>query len=412
MGVWLLAVAHFMAHGQSLEERVQRLEMSMRETPRQALDLTWKPADPRSSNFNLGPTASKVYFHDQPVTLGISAEFLTFSERRGLDGTSKNLNRANVATIEPALAFQLGNQFVFNTQFLFENGGAESSDTVTLRKGQSVLKMAYLDWLISADVKMGVRVGHQLVPMGLTNTSSESLTYFGVLKPELEREIVPSNWHENGVTYWLYTERADFEFGIFNSLNASGLKGETFLSGGRANGQNAAVENPMAVTRVRWRENFFTMGGSLAAGRTDQGTESYRNGTFALWDLNLHFDQDRVRSYFQYAAGKLLDADAISAVNGTVMGEAAKGFAMEVAYQAFTSLRHSTWIFARYSKYDLHDQVPKGLTRDHTYNKSIVTLGLQYLPTPNIVFKVDHQFRRNEAADEDDEFNVGAGLSF
>lgn len=375
----------------------------------------WRPVNPAHTFTALGPSASKIYFSGKDrVAWGMSADFLSFADRRGLDSFGNpNLDRLNVMALSPSLAVQLHRRVVFNSQFLFENGGAESSNTVTLQKGQAVVLQAYVDWFENEKQQFGVRIGHQLVPMGTVNTAQEAITYFGVLKPELERELIPSTWHENGISFWVRRKHAEFQIGAFSSLNAQGMRGDSFLAGGRSHGQSAPSQDLMGTMRILVKGKFADLGASVAAGQTAQGTLAYRHGTFALGEVHLRLKPSRSFEIFlQSGQGQLMDADSISVVNGTVMGERARGASGHLAFEVWRSTEQKLWLFARHSRYDLHDRVPDSLLRDDSLNKTATTIGVSYFPLANWVVKADYQFRKSSAQDEEDEFNVGTGLSF
>ena len=78
----------------------------------------------------------------------MTTDFLSFSDRRGIDAVTgkPNIDRLSVSSLSPSLSAQLHPRVIFNSQFLFENGGAEASNTVTLQKGQAVVLQAYADW--------------------------------------------------------------------------------------------------------------------------------------------------------------------------------------------------------------------------------------------------------------------------
>lgn len=360
----------------------------------------------------LGPTASKIYF-DPGATwqLGVSSEVFTFQEKRGAEGSAEAINRANVLSVAPVLSFRLHPRLIFNSQFLFENGGSEASNTVTLQKGQSVITQAYVDWLADERGQAGVRVGHQLIPLGWVNTRSEPVTYLSVLKPELERELIPSSWHENGVTFWVDRPRADIQIGVFNSLNAGDFKGETFLAGGRSQGQNAPADDFMITSRINMKLNHLTIGGSLAFGNSAQGDPGLSNATFNLSELHFRFHLKRFELLGMLARGQVGDAEAISILNSTTMGQMARGSQLQAAFDLIRG-DQSIWVFGRYSRYNLHEQVPTGYTADPELDKSQVTYGLAYFPIPQVTLKMDYSLRTNEAKSAEDEFALGLGLVF
>ncbi len=375
----------------------------------------WRPVSPEQTFTGLGPAASRIYFSGKDrVAMGMTADVLSFSERRGLDSSGNpNVDRLNVAGLAPVIAVHLHKRVVFNSQLLFENGGAESSNTVTLQKGQAIVLQAYVDWFESEKRNFGVRIGHQLVPIGTVNTTQEAITYFGVLKPEIERELIPSTWHENGISFWVRRPQAEFQIGVFNSLNATGLRGDSFLAGGRSHGQNAPAQDLMGTARVRIQGSFAELGGSIALGQTAQRNVAYRHGTFGVGEMHLRLKPARyIELFLQTAQGQIVDADSISVVNSTVMGERARGASGHLALQVWRTPQQSLWLFARHSRYDLHDRVPEGFARDESLNKTTTTIGASFFPLPNWVVKADFAMHKSSAQDEEDEFNIGTGLSF
>ena len=387
---------------ESLELRLQSLETQLRElrapTPFKIL------RDPSQSRTQLGPVASKIYFdREASWQAGLSTEFFTYQEQ--------DYDRANVLTVAPVLAFRPHRRVIFNSQFLFENGGAESSNTIAYQKGQAVVQMAYLDWLADEAGEAGVRVGHQLVPIGWTNTRQEPVNYLSVLKPELEREMIPSSWHENGVSLWLDRERADFQVGIFNSLNARGYRGDTYLAGGRAQGQNAAANDMMGVFRVNAKNEWFLLGASIAAGNSAQNDDALRNAGFRLAEIHARVKLSRLEIQGMVVQGNLEDAEAVSVYNATAMPVKTRGNSVQAA---FNLVAHGPglWIFARQSDYNLNAEMPIGYAANPALDKAVTTLGLTYFPLPNLVVKSDFQWKSDAAGGRNTELSFGLGAVF
>lgn len=402
----------------SVEQRLEKLENTISqlrinntvETP--TLETKFTPARPKQTFTGLGPAASKIYYQPAATTWGMSSEFMSFAVRHGRDAYgARNTDRLNVTSLSPSLAARLHPRVLFNSQLLIENGGSETSNTVTLQKGQVVVLQAYAEWLGDDRNELGVRIGHQLIPMGWVNTLNEPITYHGVLKPELERELVPSTWHENGVSLWVNRARADIQVGVFNSLDASGFKGETFLAGGRSHGQNAKAEDFMYVVRLNAKAENLLVGASLGAGQSAQGGDSYMHGTFNLGEVHALLRFRGFELFGQAAQGQLQDADSISVVNGTVMGSKAKGYSVQLATSLWKS-KQPVWVFGRHSKYNLHDQVPSGMAQDPGLEKTANTFGVSYFPLANWVVKADYAFKKSSEQNEEDEFNVGTSISF
>lgn len=386
-----------------------------RESTTPAVSVATPPAEkrlnPAQTWTGLGPSASKVYFNrDQELVFGLSSEFFTFKQQKGLTGSTPNVNRTNVLSLAPALGIRLDKKLLFNSQILFENGGSESSDSVGLQKGQAIVRMAYVEWFPKGDAS-GIRLGHQLIPIGVVNTSADPTTYFGVLRPELERELIPSSWHENGLSAWLTRAGMDFEGGIFSSLNSAGFRQDTFLAGGRSQGQNSASDDLMAAIRANVRSGNFSFGASGVLGNSAQGNNSIRAGSFQLGEVHGGVNFTRFQISAMLAHGELQDAESISIVNLTTVSETAKGYSAEMALEILGDSQ-KLWLFARYSHYNLADKVPAGSTADPALNKTVTTTGVSYFPLANIVIKADYAAKRSGAGNDEDEFNLGAGFVF
>lgn len=388
-----------------LNSRVQKLETMMdelRAERRPARFEILRSAD--QTRTQLGPAASKIYFSpDSEWQVGLSTELFTFK--------LADESRANVLGVAPVLAFRPHRRLIFNSQFLFENGGSESRNTVAYQKGQSIVQMAYLDWLLGESGEAGLRVGHQLVPLGWMNTRAEPVNYLSVLRPELERELIPGGWHENGVSLWVDRPRADIQIGVFNSLDARSFKGESFLAAGRSQGQDAAAHDLMAVFRVNGKNDWFLLGASIAAGNSAQNDPALRNAGFRMAEIHGRARFKRFELFGQGVRAQLDDAEAISIKNGTSMPEAAQGSMAQAAVDVMGG-KKQLWLFARFSDYNLNARMPAGNSVDPAKDKQVTTLGAAYFPLPTLVIKTDLGIKSNAGGTRDNELSVGVGAVF
>lgn len=90
----------------------------------------------------------------------------------------------------------------------FEAGGAGTAVETKIRRngeyeteiekgGEVALEQFHITRLILPE--LNVRVGHIIVPVGLTNFNHEPINFFGTSRPEGETTIIPSTWHETGL---------------------------------------------------------------------------------------------------------------------------------------------------------------------------------------------------------------------
>ena len=66
--------------------------------------------------------------------------------------------------------------------------------------------------------------------------------------------------------------------------------------------------------------------------------------------------------------------------------------------------------YLRYEQIDTQAEVPQGFAADPANDQSLVTLGAQVLPIPNIAVKLDYTFVSNEAQTGTD--RLSASLSY
>ncbi len=72
----------------------------------------------------------------------------------------------------------------------------------------------------SFDKWANIRIGHIVVPVGLNNAHHEPLNFFTVYRPEGENTIMPSTWHQTGISFWGRYKDFRYEAQFLAGLNA------------------------------------------------------------------------------------------------------------------------------------------------------------------------------------------------
>ena len=93
------------------------------------------------------------------------------------------------------VGYQFSDDIKFVSEIEWEHGGY--SDNTNLPGGEVIIEQAFLDFKLHENVSL--KAGHVLVPLGYTNLYHEPTAFNGVNRPEVERYIIPSTWHENGL---------------------------------------------------------------------------------------------------------------------------------------------------------------------------------------------------------------------
>ncbi|NIV11190.1 MAG: hypothetical protein GWN62_07825, partial [Aliifodinibius sp.] len=124
-----------------------------------------------------------------------------------------------------------------------------------------------------------IRAGMVLVPLGIINEFHEPSTFFGALRPETERHIIPTTWRANGVGFI-----GSFDSGIgFRIYVLEGLIAAKFSAGGirsgRQSGAKAIAEDLGIAGKVEYTGvPGLNVGASVFTGNSGQGlTDSLGN---------------------------------------------------------------------------------------------------------------------------------------
>ncbi|MEA1920198.1 MAG: hypothetical protein U9N52_10185 [Campylobacterota bacterium] len=157
--------------------------------------------DEAQTVIGMGDAASKVYYSKSPLSIGGYGEMYYANPDSGDSKT-------DVYRFVPYIGYKFSDNIILNTELEFEHSG----DTVAV-------EFMYLDFLINS--AFNIRLGHLLVPMGLVNVRHEPTLFNTVQRPEVERYILPSTWHENGVLAYgsIGESGLNYTAGFVNALN-------------------------------------------------------------------------------------------------------------------------------------------------------------------------------------------------
>lgn len=353
---------------------------------------------PSESFMGMGAAASKVYFSKNPLSIGGYGE-MVYVDRRGGSANTTDLYR-----IVPYLSYRFSDKIIFNSEIEFEH------------VKEVGVEFAYVDFL--AFEHLGIRTGHVLVPVGISNLKHEPTYFASVLRPEVETNLIPSTWHDNGVLIFGEAAGVRYQGGVLNGLmsNTTDMRSSSWIRGARQweSGSAAEAEDLAYVARADWIGTpGFEVGASFYTGDSAQSTTSLGSARVQLWEVHSEWEGHGFEADALYTQGTLSDADKLSTV-GNVIGSRAQGYYATLGYDWLTGRSKDKAIvtFARYSEYDLHDKVPVGFVKDERLDKKIWTLGLNYKPHPQVVVKGDFEFRKSKAGEDDDKFALGLGFIF
>ena len=127
------------------------------------------------------------------------------------------------------MGYDFGKGWTFGTEIEFEHGGTgiayEKEDEEggeweqeTEKGGEVELEQFWIQKTFSNAAHL--KFGHIVVPVGLTNAYHEPLNFFTVYRPEGENTIMPSTWHQTGVSFWGRAGKFRYEAQFLAGLNA------------------------------------------------------------------------------------------------------------------------------------------------------------------------------------------------
>jgi hypothetical protein len=355
----------------------------------------------------LGPAASKVYYAPKGLSIGGYAEVVYENQ---LD--IENADESDLLRVVLYTGYRFNDRMVFNAEVEFEH------------HGELGVEFAYLDFLFTRALQL--RVGNVLVPVGIVNEMHEPPFFNGVFRPQVERNLIPSTWNDNGLGLHGEAGPLRYQAYLLTGLNAfSGdVSASSWIRGARTGGGESPSETFAGVAALDYDLGPAQLGASYYRGRADQNVKSEAGEpievTVSLAEAHAIAQWRGLFAKALAVVGTMDGAAALSAeldLDGTdVLGSRVQGGYVEVAYDLFSLIApggaQALSPFARVELLDLHDEVPEGGTRNPALDQRFVTVGLTYKPIPTIAIKGDYTRRDTEAAPATDAVNLGVGLVF
>jgi len=358
----------------------------------------FQTVDVSKSHSGLGSAASKVYYTQNPLSIGGYGE-MYWADSKGREAIT------DVYRFVPYIGYKFSDNIILNTELEFEHGG-----------GKVAIEFLYLDFLINRNFNL--RVGSQLVPVGLVNQKHEPTLFPTVQRPETEKYIIPSTWNETGVVAYGETGIADlyYHFGFVNSLNlnsdATKNGEERWIREGRWGSAEKAAMRRVAVTG---RLDYGAIKG-LSAGASfywgdasNSKSANVEDTSILIYDLHAIYSYESVRVKGLFTQALLNGADKIS----STAAKRAQGWYITGEYDIMQSLGRgsSMPLFVQYESYNPVKEREGGAAAMDDID--IWTFGLNYYPHEQVVLKADYAIKdRNDGSEKIDTLSFGLGFIF
>ena len=340
------------------------------------------------------------------------------------------------------LGYDFGRGWTFGTEIEFEHGGNGLAYEKEDEEGGEVeLEQFWLQKTLSK--ALNLRIGHIVVPVGLNNAHHEPLSYFTVYRPEGENTIMPSTWHQTGLSLWGRYGDFRYEAQLLAGLNADGFTNVNWIKNGNKSPLEFDVANKYGVAlRV---DNYTVKGLRLGLSgyyghsignsypNNAAGVDAEYKGQVLIGAVDLTYKGYNwiVRGQADY--GYLGDAAQLKYVynrlnskspykHSAFVSKNAYAWGIEAGYDLFSVIgnwskvkglnaeRPQLYVFGRYEQYNPYASQTKGTAYDYTAVKRFA-VGLNYHHIKQIVIKAEYSKRLLRSL-YNDEPSVNIGVAY
>ena len=341
------------------------------------------------------------------------------------------------------LGYDFGKGWSFGTEIEFEHGGTGVSyekedeeggewEQETEKGGEVELEQFWIQKSFSQAVNL--RMGHIVVPVGLNNAYHEPLNFFTVYRPEGENTILPSTWHQTGISFWGHSNQFRYEVQFLAGLNADNFTNTGWIHKGASSPLEFDVANKYGGSL---RADYYGISG-LRIGlsgyyghsignsypKNKNGTDSEYKGVVAIGAIDFTYNSHNwiVRGQADY--GYLGDAEELKYIynrmnskspyhHSAFVSQNAYAVGIEAGYDIFSQIEslhadnQKLYVFGRYESYNPYASKTKGTAYDYT-KVNRIAFGVNYLPIKDIVIKAEysHRFLRSQYNNEPS-INIG-----
>jgi len=399
----LITLLALNAEASSVQERLQALEEQNELLTEEILNAksgSFTTVQEGKSHNGLGDAASKVYYSESPLSIGGYGEMYWAKKK------DKN-SFADVYRFIPYFGYKFSDTIILNTELEIEHGGAEVA-----------IEFMYLDFLLSKSYN--VRVGNLLVPMGITNLRHEPTLFNTIQRPDIEKFLIPSTWHENGVLAYGEFEDVGISYtaGMINSLNLNSQyttdinaeKRGQWIRKGRQGSKEKAPFKPAFVGRLDYRginglvvgvSDYFGSASNLKKGEDKGGA------TMNIVDFHTVYQKGAFSFKGLYTQSNLINAEKFGDDTTTL----ASGYYVNASYDisSIVGLSMKLPLFAQYESYNPIEETVSQKGELKSINN--LTFGFNLYPTDQVVLKADFLIQDDKNRDEITN-TVSLGLGF
>lgn len=384
----------------TMEELERRLDLVTQELQKLKNEAAVAGETGYSSDFGMGPAASKIYKLTRGLSIGGYGE-AHYTNLVSDKGSKKD--QADFLRFVLYTGYKFTDRILLNSEIEFEHAS-------TGKDGEVSLEFASLDFLLHE--KLNLRTGLLLIPVGISNELHEPTLFHGNDRPLVERQVIPTTWREMGIgAFGRLAEGLEYKLYLVNGLDADGFDGKG-IRGGRQQGSKTLAEDWAVTARLDYEPVLgLNLGASTYLGDSGQGREfagKKANVFTRVHEIHGQFKLKGLELKALASLVKIADHDRVGTAVGAPVPERISGWYGEAAYDVLPLLLSGTGQylapFVRFEEIDYHES---------NEDVELWVAGLSYKPIPNVVLKADYRnFNHRARNDGADEVNVGLGFIF
>lgn len=327
------------------------------------------------------------------------------------------------------LGYDFGKGWTMQTEIEFEHTGSGSSvekefteagewETEIEKGGEVELEQF---WIQKSFLRqLNVRMGHIIVPVGGLNNAHEPLNFFTVYRPEGEFTILPSTWHDTGISIWGQAGKWKYEALVVAGLDAFMFDRDNFINKSAGSPFEFKVANTLGFAARVDNASVKNLRLSLSGYAGNSMHNTYPNdlqntryadvkGTTLIGAFDFLYKTEYLTIRGNADYGHVSDASTISTIKRNLtannapykklpVGEAAMAAGMEAGYDflhLFSGHKDKSeklYLFGRYEYYDSY--MPASDQQDYQFtDRHRIAVGLNWLPVPQIAVKCEYSER-------------------
>ncbi|MEK6495151.1 autotransporter outer membrane beta-barrel domain-containing protein [Myroides odoratimimus] len=336
-------------------------------------------------------------------------------------------NKFDAERLNLYLGYHFNDWISLKTEIEFEHGGTGSTIELDTQEefgeyekeiesgGEVKLEQIFIDFKVRP--YFNVRVGRMKLHFNLAQNLDRPTNYFTAHRQEMENEILPLGWYENGIQFYgtFLKDRLRYEVSVTNGLDATGFSSRNWVKRGHQTRFEMAVGNSLAYTArldYKFGKNKNTFAGiaayinDAAANRPkkDMDISAY----VTIFEGHVSYDENNLKFSSVLLYGNIENSNIVSRKNAnlsnnlgvkrTPVGKSMIGFSGDIGYEVLHFLNFKTkqqlYPFMRYEYYDTMYKTEGAVIRKPRWERSVITGGINWFLHPQVVLKAHYSSRR------------------